>query len=956
MEDGGGDGCSPKLDRPRILFTTQDDTKIESPPSVKDDKGSMDTTNSHSCASSPLLNTEPLPNDDDVLCPYCGHQFRKPRVLDCLHSMCEDCIIAQLDGRRENETIAKSSTSNNRTSTPSSAATDFELEQNALQMRPTPPGVIRCPICYQESHVGNDVRFVNHLVLDFIRINETENLNKNAGQRSCKACKSEQPAIALCKQCASDLCKNCVQAHRDMKLFDGHDVLTYSEISEKDLELPHEPVMCIQHPTIPYTALCTSCETLVCIQCQSDHADTRHHNIVPVDDRVSQLIKIELNEIAANANAKAKSTEKACGCIPERQRLLADQYEAIHNQIEDAFSEYELILKESKQKLLNELDKVRDEQDSQLNTLSHRISVTTVKIADALAFTERLLSKGSAFEILASRKKVCQQLTSLAHSIPDLSTTVELTFSRLQHAQFAKQLNSIVGSVSSRLVAEIVKDENLLASLRSTDVNSSLKQLTMLRDAPSDSCALTQITSTHTNSSATTTPSIGNTLTSAFSTYCNGPGTIGMERRQKSISISAHNSMADFNDGWPPSSVPPEPPSPSPPNDFTAMPQTAAANQFNAMGIRPRGTGSIFDSPLIDPAALNLHLNSVDTTSLAALQSALPQLAPNALGRQSQCGTPSDQIVTSAATLLNDRQFLGLTRGMAPKNIVGASDLIVRWHIGGIGIAPGQFNSPHGFCLGCDDEILVADTNNHRIQILSKQGKAIMQFGVAGTEDGQLFYPKKVVALRPRPSLPDGAYIVVDKGDSKARLQLFTKVGEFIHKIVATYIEYVSALTVNESGHLVVFNSTGAMFVLDIDQGPTAKVLKWADCGKVLCEASDVSVFEGLYYVTDYKQHCVVVLTIDGELVRRFGAFQHTPYPIGVDVSKAGDVLIADSHGNHFHILVCSKTGQRLQDFECTQLKVSRCVGLRITSEGNIVSISKHNHNVLMFNTLYLSH
>lgn len=59
-----------------------------------------------------------------------------------------------------------------------------------------------------------------------------------------------------------------------------------------------------------------------------------------------------------------------------------------------------------------------------------------------------------------------------------------------------------------------------------------------------------------------------------------------------------------------------------------------------------------------------------------------------------------------------------------------------------------------------------------------------------------------------------------------------------------------------------------------------------------------------------------------GDLVRRFGAFEHTPYPIGVDVSKTGDVLVADSHGNHFHILVCSKTGQRLQDFECTQLKV----------------------------------
>lgn len=78
--------------------------------------------------------------------------------------------------------------------------------------------------CFKESRVGNDVRFVNHLVLDFVRIHEAESANASGGVRACRACKSEQPAMAVCKQCASDLCKNCVQAHRDMKLFDGHTV------------------------------------------------------------------------------------------------------------------------------------------------------------------------------------------------------------------------------------------------------------------------------------------------------------------------------------------------------------------------------------------------------------------------------------------------------------------------------------------------------------------------------------------------------------------------------------------------------------------------------------------------------------------------------------------------------------------------------------------------------------
>jgi hypothetical protein len=36
-------------------------------------------------------------------------------------------------------------------------------------------------------------------------------------------------------------------------------------------------------------------------------------------------------------------------------------------------------------------------------------------------------------------------------------------------------------------------------------------------------------------------------------------------------------------------------------------------------------------------------------------------------------------------------------------------------------------------------------------------------------------------------------------------------------------------------------------------------------------------------------------------------------------------------------------------------MKVSRCCGLRVTSEGYILTAAKNNHNILAFNTLYIS-
>jgi NHL repeat len=45
-----------------------------------------------------------------------------------------------------------------------------------------------------------------------------------------------------------------------------------------------------------------------------------------------------------------------------------------------------------------------------------------------------------------------------------------------------------------------------------------------------------------------------------------------------------------------------------------------------------------------------------------------------------------------------------------------------RVRFGQLGSAHGQFNSPHGFCLGIDEDIVVADTNNHRIQVMINDG------------------------------------------------------------------------------------------------------------------------------------------------------------------------------------------------------------------------------------------
>jgi len=271
----------------------------------------------------------------------------------------------------------------------------------------------------------------------------------------------------------------------------------------------------------------------------------------------------------------------------------------------------------------------------------------------------------------------------------------------------------------------------------------------------------------------------------------------------------------------------------------------------------------------------------------------------------------------------------------------------IRCKFGQLGPGKGQFNSPHGFCLGVEEEIIVADTNNHRIQVFEKNGTYRYQFGVAGKEEGQLWYPRKVAVMK-----TSGKFVVCDRGNERSRMQIFTKHGHFVRKIAIRYIDIVAGLAITRDGNIVAVDSVTPTIFVIMEHG---ELLRWFDCADYMREPSDIAVSNREFYVCDFKGHNVVVFTEEGQFVRRIGCENITNFPNGIDISDAGDILIGDSHGNKFHVVVFANDGTLLGEFECPHVKVSRCCGLKITSEGYVVTLAKNNHHVLVLNTLYIA-
>ena len=169
--------------------------------------------------------------------------------------------------------------------------------------------------------------------------------------------------------------------------------------------------------------------------------------------------------------------------------------------------------------------------------------------------------------------------------------------------------------------------------------------------------------------------------------------------------------------------------------------------------------------------------------------------------------------------------------------------------LGCLGNNDGQFNSPADVTFLNDDEILVADECNHRIQQFNVQtGNFVKCFGKKGTGDGELKNPVSVCIRS------EGNFVVVAD----------------------------------------CFNSR--VQVLTVDGEP---VLKFGDSGSERLDHPIGCVCrENKFIVTDYRNNCVKVFDGSGKFLYKFGEKGNADgqfiQPWGLCIDKYGNVLVCD--------------------------------------------------------------
>ncbi|XP_070571862.1 tripartite motif-containing protein 2-like [Ptychodera flava] len=315
--------------------------------------------------------------EDFLCCTICLEKFKSPKILPCLHTFCESCLVT--------------------------------LVEKA--------GRLNCPECRQPHQIpvgGVPAIKGNFFMKNMVAIFKQRLESVQGAEIKCEGCE-ENTASHRCMECKQYFCSSCTKVHTKVSQTRTHKLMTIEEYkTTKSTSLGAIEVVeyCSIHAENKIEFFCETCKVPVCTNCtivKHRIPEHLHRDLKDAADEYLTELKAMVDEL------KVKEQEA------EKNKILAQQ---IRSYLTEQCSRQE---QKVRMKTAEIIEKIRREEQRLIAMLNSNymmklknavadideMELQHGNIKSACSFIETLMHHGNAVQLLSTKSDVCNRIEQL---------------------------------------------------------------------------------------------------------------------------------------------------------------------------------------------------------------------------------------------------------------------------------------------------------------------------------------------------------------------------------------------------------------------------------------------------------------------------------------------------------------------------------------------------------------
>ncbi|XP_038062782.1 E3 ubiquitin-protein ligase TRIM33-like [Patiria miniata] len=351
-------------------------------------------------------------------CCICQERYQQPKILECLHSFCEHCLLKYCT-----------------------------KHHNAAE--------IPCPVCRQEtklSKVGVQGLKTNFHLIGLVEELELQKKIVGSGDTCllCDVCEEDNEATQRCLDCGQYMCSVCSRMHLRFAATSNHKVAPLEDIHEGKVtvtkEHPKQHPKCLIHEGEVARFFCTSCELLICRDCTVINHRMPEHTYIERDEATS-VFKQSLAELFTPLENTMLHIQKSREEVFRMKENLGVTVKRVMTEVQDRAADIRAEVTAKENRIVDDIKNIQTDREQKLEECEKTMCLALERFEHSLDTAREVTMTASDSDFLSLYPTISKDLKLLAdQSIPRVDN-------RLAFLKF-KQTEGVGGISLGEVVTE----------------------------------------------------------------------------------------------------------------------------------------------------------------------------------------------------------------------------------------------------------------------------------------------------------------------------------------------------------------------------------------------------------------------------------------------------------------------------------------------------------------------